>query len=245
MENAFLVSLSHQMAARRSMEVIANNLANVSTPAFKRETVRFEEHLSPVENEATGQTEMLAFVLDRGVVRDLVEGRFESTSAPFDFAISGSAFFAVNTDEGEKYTRNGHFMLDDQGRLVTGDGDPVMGDGGEIAITPQDGEIRVASDGTITGEQGQLAKLRLVAFANERALKKAGGGLYTAEGEQPIAAEGAKVRQGFIEKSNVEPVIEIAHMIEVLRAYQASADLTQTGEDLMRRAIQKLGEFQA
>jgi flagellar basal-body rod protein FlgF len=242
MDNTLLVNLSHQLASYRSMDVIANNLANVSTPAFKREAVLFEEYVKQMpatEGEKSGPHKV-SFVQDRGVVRDLSEGTFEATGAPFDFALNGNAYFVVATPNGDRYTRNGHFTLDAGGRLTTEDGNAVQGDGGEVTITTDDGDVTVAQDGTISGKQGQIGKLRMVQFANERQMKKEGASLYSTT-ESPTDAEGVKVTQGMIETSNVKPVIEISHMIEVMRAYQATATLSQSQEDLMRQAITKLG----
>ncbi len=242
MDNTLLVSLSHQLASYRSMDVIANNLANVSTPAFKRESVQFEEYVKTmpaVEGDDSGPRK-LSFVQDRGVVRDLSEGRFETTNAPFDVAINGNAYFVVSTANGDRFTRNGHFMLDAGGHLVTEDGNSVQGDGGDITVTPDDGQVTIAQDGTVSGKQGQLGRLRLVSFASERQMKKEGSSLYSTT-ESPSTATGIKLTQGMIETSNVQPVVEISHMIEVMRAYQATATLSQTQEELMRQAIDKLG----
>ncbi|HEX2592318.1 MAG TPA: flagellar basal-body rod protein FlgF [Rhizomicrobium sp.] len=242
MDNTLLVSLSHQLASYRSMDVIANNLANVSTPAFKREAVQFQEYVSQLpkaEGETAGQR--VSFVQDRGVVRDLGEGKFETTNAPFDVAISGQGYFVVSTPNGDRYTRNGHFSLDADGKLITEDGNTVQGDGGEINIQPDAGAITIAQDGTVSGAQGQIGKLRLVNFANERQMKKEGGSLYSTA-EAPQAADtSTRLTQGMIETSNVQPVVEISHMIEVMRAYQATSNLSQSHEDLMRRAIDRLG----
>ena len=241
MDNTLLVSLSHQLASYRSMDVIANNIANASTPAFKREAVQFQEYVEQVA-PAEGQTgpQSLSFVQDKGVVRDLSQGKMERTNAPLDFAVNGKGYFVVQTANGERYTRNGHFALDGQGKLVTSEGDEVQGEGGGITIAPDDGDIHVAEDGTISGAHGQLGKLRLVGFDNETALKKEGASLYSsAESSKPI--ENPKIEQNTIETSNVQPVIEISHMLEVMRAYQATANLTQSQEDLARQAIDKLG----
>jgi len=249
-ENSFLVGLSQQMASHRAMEVIANNLANLSTPAFKRESVQFEQYMVPVQaTEAEGDgTVNVSFVLDRGVVRDLSEGRFEQTNAVLDFALTGPGYFVVQTPNGDRYTRNGHFQLDDQGRVVTDDGYVVQSDGGAIQVQQQDSDIEVGPDGTISiknavGASVQLlGKMRIVTFDNERGLKKAGTSLYDAPGLQPQAATAAvRVHQGMIERSNVEPMIEITRMIDVLRAYQSTSDMTQSGEDLLKRAIEQIG----
>lgn len=243
MENAFLVGLSQQMAATRAMEVIANNLANLGTPAFKHEDVAFEQYMVPVQaTEAEGGgTVNVSFVLDRGVVRDLSSGRMEQTGSLFDMAIDGPGYFVVQAPEGERYTRNGHFRLDAQGQVVTEDGYVVQSDGGAITLQPQDGDLRVGSDGSLSTDLQILGKLRVVTFADERALKKMGASFYDAAGQAATPAAKPSVRQGMIEKSNVEPVIEIAHMIDVMRAYQASVELTKSGEDLLKQAIEKIG----
>ena len=250
MENTFLIGLSQQIASRRSMEVIANNLANLSTPSFKRETVQFEQYLMRVpatEAEGGGSVDV-AFVLDRGVVRDLSSGRLERTNGALDFALEGPGYFVVDTPEGERYTRNGHFQLDNQGRVVTDDGHVVQSDAGAIALEQQDSDIQVGPDGTISirnqvGAAVQLlGKMRIVTFADERLLKKAGMSLFDAAGQAATPAEAAvTVHQGMVEKSNVEPVIEITRMIDVLRAYQATTEMTKASEDLLKRAIEKLG----
>jgi flagellar basal-body rod protein FlgF len=240
MDATLLVGLSQQLATYRSMDVIANNIANVSTPAFKRESVQFEEYVSQLPpDETTGQSQTISFVRDKGVVRDLNEGKLDRTNAPFDVAVSGKGYFVVQTANGNRYTRNGHFSLDSQGVLVTDDGKPVLGDGGPITVTQDDGQIHVAADGTVSGQKGQIGKLQLVTFPNELQLEKQGSSLY-ATTQAPTPATGTIV-QGMIESSNVEPVVEIAHMIEVMRAYQATASLSQGLEDLVRQAIDKLG----
>ncbi|MGZ5937407.1 MAG: flagellar basal-body rod protein FlgF [Rhizomicrobium sp.] len=241
MDSTLLISLSHQLASSRSMDVIANNLANVSTPAFQREEPTFQEYVvnvQPVEGQSGPQ--QLSFVQDTGLVRDLSEGRMDTTSAPFDLAIHGKGFFVVQTANGDRYTRNGHFSLDSSGQIVTSNGDPVQGDGGPITITPDDGEVHIAADGTVSGKTGQIGRVRVVDFANPRLLSKQGASLYSTD-QSPVTADNFKLQSGMLEASNVQPVIEISHMIEVMRAYQATASLTQTQEDLMREAIDKLG----
>jgi flagellar basal-body rod protein FlgF len=241
MDNSLLVSLSQQLAAYRAMDVIANNLANVSTPGFKREAAKFEEfvtHVAPSEGQKGIQS--VSFVKDAGVMRDVAEGNIETTGAPLDVAIEGAGYFAVQAPSGLRFTRNGHFSLDGSGQLVTSNGLPVQGDGGAITVTPDDGDIHIAADGTVSGKQGQIAKLRLVDFPNPRSLVKEGDSLYSTT-QTPATTVDAKLRQGMLESSNVQPVIEISHMIEVMRSYEATATLAKSREDLMRQAIDKLG----
>ena len=244
MDNSLLISLSQQLAAYRSMDVIANNLANVSTPGFKRESARFEELVTTVE-PSEGQTgpQTMSFVKDAGISRDLSQGAINRTDAPFDVAINGKGFFVVATPDGERYTRDGHFSLDQEGRIVTSNGYVVQGDGGPITVNPADGEIHIAKDGTISsivnGALNQLGKIRLAGFADEALLIKEGANLYSSQDAAGPAT--GMIQQGALEGSNVQPVVEISKMIEVMRAYEATATLSKSQQDLSRQAIAKLG----
>ena len=247
MDNALLLSLSNQMVARRTMEVISNNIANMNTTGFKRESPVFEEFLVDVDvQDSTGShTENLSFVRDTLAVHDMSNGELKTTGNKFDVAIEGDGFFAVGTPAGTRYTRNGNFGLDDTGRLVTSSGNPVLDDGGaEIVFSPEETEITIARDGTISTEQGVRNRLQVVDFPNPQQLKLIGDSLWEAD-EQPAPVTGNVVVQGMLEQSNVQPVLEMVRMMETLRSYQSSTELLNAGEDLSRRAVQKLGEVRA
>ncbi len=248
MDNALLLSLSKQMVMRRTMDIIANNLANMNTTAFKRESVLFESFTVPVESvDETGNTttEDLTFVRDYGVVRDLIEGHLQTTTSPLDIAIKGEGFFVIGTPEGERYTRDGHFRRDPAGQIVTNDGNPLLDDGGNpIVLSTEETSIKIAEDGTVSTELGVRGKVALVTFENPQDMEKTGAGLYATE-QATTPADGATIMQGMLEASNVEPIVEMTQMIEVMRAYQSSSELLSTNEDMIRRAIQKLGEVKA
>ena len=245
MDNSLLVSLSQQLAAYRSMDVIANNLANVSTPGFKRESAKFEEYVTKVA-PSEGQTgqQALSFVKDAGVARDISQGAIENTGAPLDLAINGKGYFTVQTPNGMRYTRDGHFSLDANGQVVTSEGYALQGDSGAITITPDDQNIHIGQDGTISsivnGIGNQIGKLQVSDFADDSALVKQGDNLYSTSQTASVTTD-STLKQGALESSNVQPVLEISHMIEVMRAYQATASLNQSQEDLTRQAIDKLG----
>ena len=247
MDNSLLVSLSQQLAAYRSMDVIANNLANVSTAGYKRETAKFEEYMmqvAPSEGQTGPQT--VSFVKDAGSSRDLSQGNIQDTGATYDLALNGKGFFAVQTAQGIRYTRDGHFSLDGNGQIVTEQGYALQGDGGAITVTPNDTNIQVSKDGTVSstvnGISNPIGKLQILDFADGTRLTKLGDNLYNTD-QSPIAANGITIRQGALEASNVQPVVEITHMIEVMRAYQATASLSQSQEDLIRKAINQLGQI--
>lgn len=247
MDNALLLSLSNQMVARRSMEVIANNIANMNTTGFKRESPIFQEYIVEVEGmgEFGREAQPLSFVRDTLAVHDMSGGELATTGNQLDAAIEGDGFFTVSTPEGERYTRNGNFGLDDTGRLVTSSGHAVLDDGGsEIVFSPEETQITIARDGSISTDQGLKGRLGVVAFDNPQTMRPIGDSLWEAEGP-PLTTEGNKVIQGMLEKSNVQPVVEMVRMIDIMRSYQSSTELLNAGEDLSRRAVQKLGETRA
>ena len=244
MDNTVYVGLSHQMALSRHLEVIANNIANMNTTAFKAERVSFREYLADETETAVEGFEQLSFVYDVGVSRSLQEGEFISTQAPMDFAIKGPGFFTVMTPSGEeRYTRNGNFALNGTGVLVTASGNPVLDiAGNEIVIDSQDTSFTVAEDGTVTTSAGVIGRINLVEFSDEAAMEKLGEGLFSTT-EAPQPALNPHIEQGMLENSNVTPILEITNMIDVLRNYQATSRLLKDYEDLQRRTVQTLGEF--
>jgi len=141
------------------MDVIANNLANMTTAAFKTESVLFEEYLVNITNE-DGSSENISMVLDTGVARDFGQGRMEHTANPFDFAISGDGWFQVETDDGTRYTRNGQFRTNDDGELVTQEGFAVLDvDGNSITLFPEDGAPSVLMIGFDAFLDGETTKI--------------------------------------------------------------------------------------
>lgn len=245
MENGLVVGLSAQLALRRSMEITANNIANVSTSGFKREAPLFEPVYVEVDapNRLAGQSQV-AFVRDYGVMRDMTSGGLEQTGAALDVAIDGPGYYTVQTPQGERFTRDGHFKQDSSGTLVTTQGFPVLGDGGPISIAPGATDIKIAPDGTVSSSSGLSGKIRIVEFAEPHRLKKEGLNLYASEAA-PQTATAPRVAQGMLERSNVQGVVEITRMIEIMRTYQAVSETINLQEDTVRRAVQKLGEVKA
>jgi flagellar basal-body rod protein FlgF len=253
MENMLLVGLSRQMTLERQLDVVANNVANVNTNGFKADKSLFEEYLASNAHEdafARGDRRV-SFVQDRGTYRDFSQGPTEQTKNPLDVALDGNAFLAVQTAAGERYTRDGGLQINSQGQLVTAAGDAVLGTGGPIVFQPGDKDITIAADGGVSVRQGAnnvdslRGKLRLVSFAEAQSLLKEGSNLYSGEGASPQPATNAKVHQGYIEKSNVNSVLEMSHMIEVTRAYTQMATMLQSQSDLHKSAIEKLADVPA
>ena len=247
MENALLVGLSRQMSLRRELDVIANNVANVSTNGFKAQSSRFESHLMP---KASGDAfkrpdRRLDYVIDKGTVLDRSSGAIEFTRNPLDVAIKGDGLFAVQTAAGERYTRNGAFTLDQQGQLVTSDGNAVLGDNGPIVFDRSETDISVAPDGTIASAQAQHGRIRVVRFADMRSLRNEGTNLFAATVPAEPAGATSRLESGALERSNVNAVGEMTRLIEVNRAYSSIASMVGQIEELKRTAVTRLADAQA
>jgi flagellar basal-body rod protein FlgF len=241
MENTLLVSLSRQMALRHELDVVANNVANINTTGFKRDNVLFNEYMMPnARAEEADALKPVSYVVDRATMTNFSTGSVETTGAEFDLAIQGEGFFAVQTPQGERYTRAGSFGLNAQGELVTPAGHKVMGTGGTITFTPQDGKVTVGADGTIYTSQGQRGKVRLVTLKPAQ-LKKEGETLFSSSAAAANDTQ-SRLVQGAIEKSNVKPVAEISRMIEINRAYTTISQMIERTASLRQTAIERLAQ---
>ncbi len=245
MENALLVGLSRQMALRRELDVIANNVANVTTNGFKARSSRFESHLMP---KASGDAfkrpdRRLDYVIDKGTTLDASMGAIEFTKNPLDVAIKGDGFFAVQTSGGERYTRNGSFALDSRGQLVTSDGDLVLGDNGPISFDRTETDITIAPDGTISSAQAQHGRIRVVRFPDMRTMRNEGGNIFSATVPAEPAGQTSRLESGAVERSNVKAVHEMTRLIEVNRAYSSVASMIGQVEELKRTAVSRLADL--
>jgi flagellar basal-body rod protein FlgF len=244
-ENAQLISLSRQIALQRQMDVVANNMANINTTGFKAENILFEDYVMPVARDQDFPTsdQPLHYVQDWATIHDLSGGAMVQTGSELDVGLNGDGFFAIQTPAGERWTKSGSFQIGANGQLVDLNGNPVLGQGGPIQFGPEETGILIASDGSISSSAGAKGSLRLVEFANPQELTREGNNLWA--GGTPIAATNTRAMQGFVEKSNVSGVSEMAEMIRVTRAYESIASLTQRQDELRRNAIQRLGDTNA
>jgi flagellar basal-body rod protein FlgF len=242
MDNALFVGLSSQMVLRREMDIVANNIANADTAGFKVESLMSRAEPKRPAVVAPGP-QPVKFVLDDGVARDFGQGTLRSTGATFDLGIEGEGFFTVSTPDGERYTRDGRFQMDPTGRLVTTNGEPLMGDGGgEIVIDPEKGEVTISKDGVVSQGIERVGKVGVVGFADLSILRKDGDNLYrNTSNLQPEARPDSLIRQGMLESSNVNAVVEVTRMIEVMRAYERVTKMMDSTAELSRRSIERLG----
>ncbi len=236
MENSLTIALSRQTVLSRQMDVIATNLANITTSGYKAEQMIFTEII-----ETTTVGESISIVHDVGFVRDLSEGPMTETDNPLDMAIHGEGFFVIQTLDGDRYTRHGVYLLDPGGRIVNTEGHLLLDSGGVAITIPIDtSTISIARDGTISADAREIGQIKIVRFANEQALTKIGSGLLDAGTQIPEPATDAQVIQGMIETSNVKGVTEMTQMINTVRSYQAAAKLADTEHQLILDAIEAL-----
>jgi len=248
MENALLIGLSRQTVLERQLDVVANNIANVNTTGFKADQSLFQEYLMPGahEDNFVGRDRRESYVQDRGTYRDFSQGAAEQTKNPLDVAIQGNGFLVVQTAAGERYTRDGGLQLNNQGQLVTAEGDQVLGTAGPITFQPTDHDVNISPDGTVTVQEGNnrldalRGKLRLVSFADAQRLLKEGSNLYSAAAGDAQPDLKSTIEQGYLEKSNVNAVAEMSRMIEVTRAYTQIATMLNQESDLHKTAIEQL-----
>jgi flagellar basal-body rod protein FlgF len=237
-----LIDLSRMMALRTKLDVAANNVANLETTGFRAQQLSFQEYLAPIKDQEVGAKpeRPLSLVDATSAFTSSSAGAIQTTGNPLDFAIDGNAYFAVQTDHGERYTRDGSFTLDGTGRIVTMDGQPVLADSGVVTVPPEASEITVDSSGQISTKQGALGRLRLVSFASRTSLQAEGGNLFESD-RTPNETNASSVRilQGAVERSNVQATFEMSRLAEINRSYEMAGKLlkdTQNVDDLNKLA---------
>ena len=224
--------VSGAVAQERRLGFISNNLANALTAGYKSSKAVFEGVLSSSVIDVETNKEDNTFVGTYDSRINFAEGSLVETGNKLDLALQGDGFFVIRTPEGDRYTRNGQFALDADKKLVTHDGFPVAGEGGEISVDGK--EVSIEKDGSVFVDKALAGKLKLVRFAAKEFLRPVGRSLFEnmnqGNGELPVV--GISVNQGFNEASNVEVVKEMLDMIACMRAYEAYRKVQQTAGDM-------------
>lgn len=241
MDNAGYIILSRLGAQLRATQVVANNLANTDTPGFRAERAVFAQHLErqPGVSNPPGAPGV-AFTIDRATWRDTAGGPLTTTGNPLDVAIQGDGFFAVETAQGERFTRAGRFTLHPEGRITDLDGNTVLDvRGTPIAVSANDTRLQVLGDGTIRSENGPLGRLRVVRFEDPQALRAEGDRLFASDAAA-LPVERPAVVQGAIEGSNVRPVLEVTRMTAELREFQFAAQFAEREGERLQTAVERI-----
>lgn len=254
--------LSGALAQDRVLQVLANNMANVSTNGFKGEDVAFsvidsepfQNYQSPVppanykldfEKLSRLHGNEMSYVAVAEVRKDLTQGPPISTHNPSDLMIQGSGYFTLLTTDGERFTRDGSFSRLPSGALTSSDGSPVMGENGAIFIGPE--EFSVNASGEIYQNDVLVDRIKIVSFDNPQSLEKVGGNKLFYNGDQTEIREekGSVVHQGMLEGSNVNPMKNMTDLIVAHRSFEAYQKAMQNYDSMMEKSSNQIGLVQA
>lgn len=248
MDTALFVGLAHKAALKRRMDVVAHNIANMSTTAFNKEKIVFRQHLVDAPGAAATSGGKISYVIDHGVLRNLDTGTMVPTSNPLDVFINGRAYLSVKGSDGETlYTRNGRMTINSENYLTLLSGERIQDDSGQdIQFDEDDRDFHIADDGTLSTNNGEKGKLGLATFSNEQNMKRRGTSLYETD-EAPNEADDltdVSIRSKAYESSNVNAIESMTEMIDVMRAYQNASRQSSGYEDMREDALKRLGRVQ-
>ena len=237
MDNPGYVGLTRMKGLDDEMRAVANNIANLSTTGFRAEGVVFAEVLEAARVDGGA----LAMAQPRAHFTDDRPGGLTMTGGTLDLAIEGAAYFQVETPNGNRLTRAGAFARSPEGDVVDMQGNRLLDQGGApVNIPAAAGAVRIAEDGTVSTAAGDpIAQIGLFDAVPET-LAREDGVRFRADGAVD-PAEGSRMLQGYLESSNVNPVTELARMIEVQRAYETSKSFLDMEDQRMREAVRTIG----
>lgn len=238
MQNSLYVALSSQIALSKRLDTIADNVANASTVGFRATGIKFENLVSGPRGSG------IDFVTSGETFLSGQSGPLTQTGNPFDFAIRGDGWFAIQTPVGMVMTRDGRFTMQEDGQLVTLQGYPVLDVGGApIQLDPRGGPPEVGADGMVRQNGGQAGAIGLFAFEPEENFQRfENSGIVPNRQPEPIVDRiDAGVAQGFLEDSNVNPVMEMTRLIAVQRAFENISALMGQTDRTFGDAIKSLG----
>ncbi|MGI6246109.1 MAG: flagellar basal-body rod protein FlgF [Pseudochelatococcus sp.] len=239
MQSGLYVTLSGQISLERHMQAVANNVANINTAGFRAEGSTFESVLS-----RTGRVPV-AFAGSGKAFLSQQAGPLSQTGNPLDLAVRGDAWFAVQTPTGVRYSRDGRLTMTDMGDIVTVTGHSLLDQGGApLAVDPLGGEIVVAADGTVSQGGNIVGVVGLFQIAGDADLHRAVDGTVAVSANAVAPAEdfvSVGVVQGYVEGSNVSPVIEMTRLIDVQRRFEQAATAASSMENALNQTIRDLG----
>jgi len=246
MNSGMYSALSGNLSAMMRMEVISNNLANINTLGYKRDKISFESVLAGSMNPPAVPQSTTAdpITVTERVSIDYAAGMMSRTGNSLDMAIDGDGFFTVSGPDGPAYTRQGNFRLNADGTLVTVDGLPVIGQGGEIRI--RGSQIEIGAKGDIVVDGTKVDTLKIVDFPKPYNLNKIGSALFVPADPQttPQAVpQNTMVRHEHLEASNVDPISEMVQLIDVSRYFDSCQRVILGFDGMANKAANELGKI--
>jgi flagellar basal-body rod protein FlgF len=239
MDNTSYVALSRQTTLWNQLEVVANNLANVNTTAYRGKEMMFTEYLTKTLNDDSVFREQVNFVQDYGMAENVSPGPLKQTDNPMDIALEGEGYFVVEGADSQMYTRAGRFMLDADGKVVNSSGQALLTeDGNPLFIAPNESKFTVSRDGTVATENAVLGRLKVVTFDDQQALVNVGDNMYDSlPGQEEKPVENRMVAQGMLEGSNVNGIVEMTKLIDLQRSYGHANQMIESENDRIRKTV--------
>ncbi len=235
MSSGIYVALSGARAQSHALDSTARNIANASTTGYKAERIAFKESLR------AAQSPDQRYVAASAPAFDLSQGAIRDTGNPLDVALDGAGFFAVQTEGGERFTRDGAFRIDAEGMLVNSTGANVLDDAGDPMQLPTDaGYVNVSDTGEVFADDISVGKMKIVNYGGD-ALTRVGANLYTASGPPIEDGETASVVSESLEGSNFNVVRGVVDVIKVTRTFQALLKMVEGYKETESRAARALG----
>lgn len=249
MADGIYTALTGAVAQQHSLDVIANNVANVTTAGYRADKAVFSEFLAGAQRQdvphvsasGTSPNRPDRFVHVDAVSHDYSNGALKLTGNPLDMALSGDGFFVVQTPQGERLTRAGSFMMQKDGSLVTPEGYNVLGSDDKPIKLSSSSNIQVGADGGIQINDQLVAKLKLVRAEDPAALEKENNTNFLAGNAKLVAAKDVTVSQGSVEASNVNAVAGLNELITVSRSFDALQRVIETFQKIDERTARELG----
>ncbi len=241
MDSGFYSAFTGLAARMQSLDLLANNLANVNTAGYKTQKEFYRAFAASLNNR--GLTPVNQAINDFGLMGgarvDLTAGALQTTGNDTDLALDGSGFFVVNTPAGMRYTRNGNFSLNSSRQMVDPQGNLVQGQDGPIQLPS--GTLTISTDGTVSVDGGVVAQLKTVDFAPGTQLSPEGNTDLAVPADAPAIPATAQVRQGMLEASNADPISSAVALIDLQRtAEMMQRALTIFNTDFNQTAVQEL-----
>lgn len=235
-DNSIYTTLSNQIALNDELSIIANNMSNANTTGFKRDMQIISSYTSK------DKIDNLKMPDDIASISDFTPGSLKQTNNPFNVAINGDGFFMIETQNGVSYSRNGNFLINNEGILIDQQGNYVLSDGGDqIAIPLQNSNVFINKNGNIYSSDELIGVIGVYNFSDLKFLRKSGNGYFNTALE-PIPSENFQLLQGFLEESNSKPIIETTKLIDLQKKFSMSSNLISDVYTMQRNSFRLISK---
>ncbi len=235
-DNSIYTTLSNQIALNDELSITANNMSNANTSGFKRDIQIMSSYTSK------DKIDNLKMPDDIASIPDFTAGSLKQTNNPFNIAINGDGFFMIETQNGISYSRNGNFLINNEGILIDQQGNYVLSDGGDQIVIPlQNSNVFINKNGNIYSSNELIGVIGVYNFSDLKFLRKSGNGYFNTALE-PIPSENFQLLQGFLEESNSKPILETTKLIDLQKKFSMSSNLISDVYTMQRNSFRLISK---